>query len=84
MKIQNIDRINKIENIYNTEYKHNKGTGMNFYNLARKLNVSVEKLYSLYQELFPNVKHYSYTNMLLENELEKITVSVMKNKILRN
>jgi hypothetical protein len=49
---------------------------MNFYNLAVKLNVSVEKLYSLYQELFPNVKLYSYTNTLLKNEIEKLTAKV--------
>jgi hypothetical protein len=46
---------------------------MNFYNLSSKLHIPVEKLYILYQELFPNVKLYSYTNTLLKNEIEKLT-----------
>jgi hypothetical protein len=54
----------------------NKGTRINFYDLAGKLNVSVEKLYSLYRGLFPTVKMYSYTNMLLEKEIEKLTEAV--------
>jgi hypothetical protein len=50
----------------------NKGTKLNFYILARKLNISVEDLYSLYQKLFPSVKIYSYKDILLEKEVEKL------------
>jgi hypothetical protein len=50
----------------------NKGTKINFYILARKLNMSVENLYSLYQKLFPSVKIYSYKDILLEKEVEKL------------
>jgi hypothetical protein len=46
---------------------------MNFYKLSRKLRLPVEKLYTLYQELFPNIKIYSYTNTLLREEIEKLT-----------
>jgi hypothetical protein len=46
---------------------------MNFYDLSNKLRLPVEKLYTLHQELFPNVKLYSYTNTLLKNEIEELT-----------
>jgi hypothetical protein len=49
---------------------------MNFYDLSNKLHFPVEKLYTLYQELFPNVKLYSYTNTLLREEIEKLTKRV--------
>jgi hypothetical protein len=46
---------------------------MNFYDLSYKTHIPVEKLYTLYQGLFPNVKIYSYTNTLLREEIEKLT-----------
>jgi hypothetical protein len=49
---------------------------MNFYNLSGKLKMPVEKLMSLYQELFPNVKIFSYTNELLKNEVKILTEAI--------
>jgi hypothetical protein len=61
-----------------------EGNGMNFYKLSNKLHLSVDKLYSLYQELFPNIKIYSYTNTLLKEEIERLTTKVnINNKLNR-
>jgi hypothetical protein len=52
---------------------------MTFYNLSNKLHLPVEKLFTIYKELFPYIKLYSYTNSLTKQEIEKITLSVKVN-----